>query len=313
VALLQILGVDFLAATARMASPMLYATLGGILNERAGVINIGIEGMMLTGALTGVLVAHVAGDPWLGFAAATLAGGLVGLVHAFVSVSLRANQIVSGAAINIACLGLTSFLIRVAFGLEDQQRTVPHFRPVPIPYLADVPVLGPALFSQSAVVYAAYALVPILAWVLSRSRWGLVVIAAGEHPRAVDTMGIDPNRVRYLCVVLSGVAAGAGGASLSLGQLNFFVDDMVGGRGFMALAAVIFGKWDPVGGLIACLLFGAADALQFRIQATGVHVPHQFMLMLPYVLTLLVLVLFVGRARGPSAIGTPYQRESVRP
>jgi simple sugar transport system permease protein len=309
--ILAILGVEFFAATVRMASPVLYATLGGILNERAGIINIGIEGIMLTGALTGVVVSFYTGDPWLGFAAATVTGGLVGLVHAFLSISLKANQIVSGAAINIACLGLTSFVIRILFGLKDQQRTVPHFVPTHVPFLSDIPLLGPVFFAQNVVVYAAYALVPVLAFVLYRSRWGLMIIAAGEHPRAADTMGIDPNRVRYVCTVLGAMAAGAGGASLSLGQLHFFVDDMTSGRGFMALAALIFGRWDPVGGLLACLLFGAADALQFRIQAVGVNIPYQFMLMLPYVLTLVVLVIFMARTRGPAAIGVPYQREAA--
>ena len=306
-----VLGVDFFASTVRMASPVLYATLGGILNERAGIINIGLEGIMLMGALTGVVVSFYTGDPWLGFWAAAAAGGVLGLVHAFLSISLKANQIVSGAAINIACLGLTSFIIRILFGLKDQQRTVPHFVPSHVPFLSDIPFLGPVLFTQNVVVYAAYALVPVLAFVLYRTRWGLVIIAAGEHPRAADTMGIDPNRVRYICTALSGLAVGAGGASLSLGQLHFFVDDMTGGRGFMALAALIFGRWDPVGGLLACLLFGAADALQFRIQATGVNIPYQFMLMVPYVLTLVVLVVFMARARGPAAIGVPYQREAA--
>lgn len=309
--LLPILGVDFFAATVRMASPVLYATLGGILNERAGVINIGLEGIMLTGALTGVVASFYTGDPWVGFWAAAVAGGVLGLVHAFLSISLEANQIVAGAAINIACLGLTSFVIRILFGLKDQQRMVPHFVPSHVPFLSDLPFVGRVLFAQNVVVYAAYALVPVLAFVLYRTRWGLVIIAAGEHPRAADTMGIDPNRVRYVCTVLSGMAVGAGGASLSLGQLHFFVDDMTGGRGFMALAALIFGRWDPVGGLVACLLFGAADALQFRIQATGVNIPYQFMLMVPYVLTLVVLVVFVARARGPAAIGVPYQREAA--
>jgi len=309
--LVAILGVEFFAATLRMASPLLYATMGGILNERAGIINIGLEGIMLTGALTGVVVSFYTGDPWLGFAAAAVAGGLIALVHAFLSISLEANQIVSGAAINIACLGLTSFVIRILFGLKEQQRTVPHFVPTHVPVLSDIPILGPVFFAQNVVVYAAYALVPLLALVLYRSRWGLVIIASGEHPRAADTMGIDPNRVRYVCTVLSGMAGGAGGASLSLGQLHFFVDDMTGGRGFMALAALIFGRWDPVGGLVACLLFGAADALQFRIQATGVNIPYQFMLMLPYLLTLVVLVIFMTRARGPAAIGVPYRREAA--
>lgn len=306
-----ILGVEFFAATVRMASPVLYATMGGILNERAGIINIGLEGIMLSGALTGVVVSFYTGDPWLGFAAAAVVGGLIALVHAFLSISLQANQIVSGAAINIVCLGLTSFVIRILFGLREQQRTVPHFVPTHLPVLSDIPVIGPVFFAQNVVVYAAYALVPLLAFVLYRTRWGLVIIASGEHPRAADTMGIDPNRVRYICTVLSGMAGGAGGASLSLGQLHFFVDDMTGGRGFMALAALIFGRWDPVGGLVACLLFGAADALQFRIQATGVNIPYQFMLMLPYLLTLVVLVIFMARARGPAAIGVPYRREAA--
>jgi general nucleoside transport system permease protein len=309
--LVAVLGVEFFAATVRMASPLLYATMGGILNERAGIINIGIEGIMLTGALTGVVVSFYTGDPWIGFAAAAIAGGLIALVHGLLSISLEANQIVSGAAINIACLGLTSFIIRILFGLKEQQRTVPHFVPTHVPILSDIPIIGPIFFAQNVVVYAAYALVPLLAFVLYRSRWGLVIIASGEHPRAADTMGIDPNRVRYVCTVLSGMAGGAGGASLSLGQLHFFVDDMTGGRGFMALAALIFGRWDPVGGLVACLLFGAADALQFRIQATGVNIPYQFMLMLPYVLTLVVLVIFMARARGPAAIGVPYRRETA--
>jgi general nucleoside transport system permease protein len=311
VTIATVLGIDFFASTVRMASPVLYATMGGIVNERAGIINIGLEGIMLTGALTGVVVSFYTGSPWVGFLAAALAGGLLGLVHAFLSIALKANQIVSGAALNIACLGLTSFVIRILFGLKDQQRTVPHFVPSHVPFLSDIPFLGPVLFTQNVVVYAAYALVPILAFVLYRTRWGLVIIAAGEHPRAADTMGIDPNRVRYVCTVLSGLAVGAGGASLSLGQLHFFVDEMTGGRGFMALAAVIFGRWDPVGGLLACLLFGAADALQFRIQATGVNVPYQFMLMVPYVLTLVVLVVFMARGRGPAAIGVPYQREAA--
>lgn len=308
-ALLALFDVDFFAATIRLATPILFATLGGILNERAGVINIGLEGIMIMAALSGVLGAWYFNSPWLGFCWGIFAGGLIAWIHAFVSISLKANQIVSGAAINLIGLGLSSFLIRIVFGLKDQQRIVPHFDPVKIPLLGEIPFLGPILFDQHLLVYVALLLVPIFAVLLYKSRWGLMVIAVGEHPRAADSVGIDPIRVRYACVTLSGVLAGAGGAFLSLGQLHFFQDDMVGGRGFIALAALIFGRWNPIGGMIACFIFGGADALQFRAQATGVGLPHQFMLMLPYVLTLLVLIIFGGKSQGPAAIGVPYKKQ----
>jgi ABC-type uncharacterized transport system permease subunit len=306
--LLQLFDADFFGATIRLSTPILFATLGGILNERSGVINIGLEGIMLMAALTGVLGAWYLNTPWLGFLCGLITGGLIGWIHAFVSVSLKANQIVSGAAINIIGLGLSSFLIRILFGLKDQQRIVPHFNPVKIPILGDIPFLGPILFQQHLLVYLAIILVPIFSIILYRTRWGLMVLAAGEHPRAADTVGINPDRVRFACVILSGVLAAAGGAFMSLGQLHFFMDEMVGGRGFIALAALIFGRWDPVGGLIACLVFGGADALQFRAQGVGFEIPHQFMLMFPYVLTLAILVIFGGRSQGPAAIGIPYRK-----
>lgn len=303
-----LLDPDYFAATIRLATPLLFATLGGILNERAGIINIGLEGTMLMAALTGVFGAWFIGSPWLGFACGVVAGALVAWIHAFVSISLGANQIVSGTAINLLGLGLSSFLIRIVFGLKEQQRVVPHFDPVSMPLLADLPLLGPVLFHQHALVYVAFLLVPVLWVILYRTRWGLMITATGEHPHAASSVGIDPLRVRYACTVLSGALAGAGGAFLSLGQLHFFQDEMVAGRGFIALAALIFGRWNPVGGMIACLIFGAADALQFRGQAVGLDIPHQFMLMFPYVLTLAILIVVGGKSQGPAAIGIPYRR-----
>lgn len=307
-AFLSILDADFFSATLRLTTPLLFATLGGILNERAGVINIGLEGTMLMAALMGVFGAFFLGSPWLGFSVGVIAGGLIAWMHAFVSISLKANQIVSGAAINLIGVGLSSFLIRIVFGLKEQQRVVPHFDPVKIPYLSDIPVIGPVLFQQHSLVYMALLLVPIMWVILYRTRWGLMITSVGEHPHASATVGIKPLQVRYISVILSGALVGAGGAFLSLGQLHFFQDEMVAGRGFIALAALIFGRWNPVGGLIACLIFGGADALQFRGQALGLGIPHQFMLMFPYVLTLAVLVVFGGRSQGPAAIGIPYSK-----
>ena len=303
-----LLDPDYFAATIRLATPLLFATLGGILNERAGVINIGLEGTMLMAALTGVLGAWFIGSPWLGFACGVLAGALIAWIHGFVSISLGANQIVSGTAINLLGLGLSSFLIRIVFGLKEQQRVVPHFDPVSLPLLADLPLLGPVLFHQHALVYVAFLLVPVIWVILYRTRWGLMITAVGEHPHAASSVGVDPLRIRYACVILSGALAGAGGAFLSLGQLHFFQDEMVAGRGFIALAALIFGRWNPIGGMIACLIFGAADALQFRGQAVGLGIPHQFMLMFPYVLTLAILIVVGGRSQGPAAIGIPFRK-----
>ena len=307
-ALLSILNAEFLAASIRLATPLLFATLGGILCERSGVINIGLEGMMLVGALMGVFGSWYLNSPTLGFLVGVLSGALVALLHGFLCISLRSNQIVSGVAINLIAIGLTSFLIRIVFGLADQQRIVPHFDSYPFPVLGQIPFIGPAFFNQLTLVYIAFLMVPVSWFILFKSRWGLAITAAGEHPKSAASVGIDPQYVRYVCVVLSGAFAGAGGAFLSLGQLHFFQDEMVAGRGFIALAAVIFGRWNPVGGMIACLIFGAADALQFRGQAVGMGIPHQFMLMLPYALTLAILIIAGGKSKAPAAIGIPFRR-----
>ena len=301
---------EFLNAGVRLATPILFAALGGILSERSGVINIGLEGMMLVGAFAAVAGARALGSPWLGLLVALAAGGALALVHAFVCVTLGANQIVSGVAINLIALGVTGFLFRVLFGVTSEPVRVQPFTPLPIPGLSQVPFLGRALFEQIPLVYIALLLVPALTWLLFHTTWGLQIRAVGEHPRAADTVGINVYRVRYLCIVAGGMLAGAGGTVLSLGQLNFFMENMTGGRGFIALAALIFGRWNPWGTLVATLLFGLADALQLRVQAFDLRiVPFHLLLMLPYVLPLLALAGFVGRSIAPAASGQPYLKD----
>ena len=261
------------------------------------------------GALVAVLGAYYLDSAGAALVCAALAAAVLAAVHAVVVVGFGADQIVSGTAINIGSLGLTSLMIRIVFGLQEQKREVPHLAPVAVPVLSGLPVVGPILFNHVSLVYLAFVLVPLLSWLLYRTTWGLRILACGEHPRAADTSGVNVHAVRVAAVVACGLLAGLGGAFLSLGQLHFFVDDMIGGRGFIALAALISGRWDPMRTLIACLLFGAADALQFRMQAFGIAIPHQFMLMFPYVATLAALLVFTGRSRQPAALGLPYRAE----
>ncbi len=301
--------IGFLASAVRMSTSILLAALGEMFAERAGVINIGLEGTMLAGAFGAFIGAALFGDPWLGTVIGVSVGALLGLVHAFVSITLKVNQIVVGMAINIVSLGLTSYVNRVLFGLAFVPPQVKSFPIVPIPVLAQIPFLGPILFQQTLLVYVALLFVPLSWFVLFRTTLGLRLRAAGEHPRAADTVGINVIRVRYLAVLINGMLAGLAGAFLCLGQLNLFVDGLTAGRGFIALAAVIFGKWNPFGALSAALLFGAADALQFRLQAMNTQIPYRLLLMLPYVLTIVALIGVVGSVGAPAALGKPYDRK----
>lgn len=301
--------IDLARASIRMATPITFAAIGGIYSERAGVFNIGLEGMMLTGAFAGALGSHWLGNPWLGVLLAILGGGGMALIHAFVCVTLRANQIVSGIAINIFALGLTSFLLRALFGIEGMQN-VPYFSPLSIPLLGSIPVVGEVFFQHGVLVYLSYLLVPISMFVLYRTTWGLTIRGVGDHPRAADTVGVNVLRTRYLCIVVSGMLAGIGGAFLSLDDTHTFADNMAGGRGYIALAALIFGRWNPLGAFGATLLFGLADAVQLRMQAFGAPIPYQFLLMVPYLVTIGVLAGVVGKkVRAPAAIGIPYSKE----
>lgn len=299
-----------LAATVTAGTTILYAALGELLTERAGVLNLGVEGMMLCGAVAGFGAALALGNPWLGVAAAALAGAALALVHAVLSVSLRANQIVSGLSLTIFGTGLASYVGKPLIGVALSR----PFQPVPIPVLEQVPVLGPALFNQNPLVYLSYVLIPLLAFWLYRTPGGLNLRAVGENPGAADAAGIPVARVRHACTVLGGLLAGVAGAHLSLAVAPSWVDGMVAGRGWVAVALVIFAAWDPWRAVLGAYLFGGVEALSFRIQAFGTHVSHFFLNMLPYLFTIAVLVGAVARtgARGwaaPAALGLPYDRE----
>jgi simple sugar transport system permease protein len=305
--LLDVINVGLFAAAIRMATPIVYAALGGMFSERVGVVNIGMEGIMLTSALGGVTVSYYTGDPWLGVAAAVAIGGLMGLAHAVVTVRYAGNQIVSGTGINILAMGFTAYMSQILWGSRGASESVAGIEDITIPILNDIPVIGPIIGTHSPLVYLMPVVTAICYVVLFRTPLGLHIRAVGEHPTAAETAGIDVVRIKYMGVIVSGMLSGLGGAFLSLSHLNLFARGMTGGRGFIALAALIFGKWMPFGVLEAGLLFGFADALQMRLQSLGI-LPPQIILMIPYVLTVAVLAGVVGRARPPSDY-KPYQRE----
>jgi ABC-type uncharacterized transport system permease subunit len=241
--------------------------------------------------------------------AAVLAGGLVGLLHAFLSVTLRVDQLVSGLAINLSAAGLTAFLSRIVFSKNTTQK-LPGIEAIAIPGLKNIPLLGNVLFNQDPLVYFLFLLVPLSTYILFHTSLGLTLRAVGEYPRAADTAGIWVSQVRYISVGLSGCLAGLGGAYLVLVHVKFFTEGISAGKGFIALAALIFGRWHPVSTVLACLLFGATEALQLRIQAFNLNIPYQFLVMLPYVVALLALVGLAGKFTPPAALGIPYMKEN---
>jgi len=301
--------VALLSAALRMSIPILFSALGGMFSERSGVVNIGLEGIMIVGALFGVVGSYFSGNHWIGMLCAVLAGMVIALLFAFITITIKIDQIVSGIAINMLAVGLTSFLYRALFGITTVPIKVDAFSVYKIPILSDIPIIGPILFTQTVLVYIALILVPITSFLLFNTMWGLKIRSVGEHPKAADTVGINVIRIRYIGVIISGALAGAGGAFLSLGQFNMFVDNMVSGRGFIAVAAIIFGKWKPKGILIASLIFGVADALQIRLQAAGVNLPYQLLLMFPYVITIIALTGLVGKSKAPKSLGKPYYKQ----
>jgi simple sugar transport system permease protein len=310
VGIIDIVNVGLFAAALRMATPLVYASLGGLFSERAGVVNIGLEGMMLIGAFSGVLATFYTGNPWLGVLAGVLTGGFMGLVHAIVTVKFAGNQVVSGTGINLFALGFTAYMSQTIWGSRGASQSVQGLGTISIPLLKDTPVIGNALdtlFSQTPLVYIMLLVVVISYIVLFKTPWGLRIRAVGEHPAAADTAGINVYRTKYLCLILSGMLAGLGGVFLSLGQLNLFVLGMTGGRGFIALAAMILGGWKPFGVLGASFFFGLTYALQMRLQSIGL-LPAQIVLAVPYILTVIVLAGFV-RKRIPPSDYKPYVKE----
>jgi simple sugar transport system permease protein len=297
-----------LASTVRNATPLVFAAMGGMFSERSGVVNIALEGLMLISAFAGVAGAFLSGSAWVGLGFAVAAGLLFALIHALMCVTFEADQIISGTAINLLALGGTGFLMVEVFGQGGTSPRVEQFGAVGIPLLSDIPIIGQAFFEQSLLVYLMYLLIPVTFFVVFRTPFGLRLRATGEVPEAVDTAGVSVYRMRYYGVALSGMLAALGGAYLSMGLLSAFTENMTGGRGFIALAALIFGRWNPIGAAGAALLFGFAQAITFRAGGQEV-IPIEFLQMLPYILTIVVLAGFGGRAIAPAAIGKPYRKE----
>jgi len=292
-----------LAATVAFAAPLIFAALGELISEKTGVINIELDGMMLAGAFCGVWAALDSGSLTIGFIGAALGGVLVALAHGLLCFVFRAEQVVSGVVLNILVLGLTTFGIGPIFG-ADLGRAAPTLQPISLPYLSDLPIVGRALFSQTPTVYLAFLLVPAAWWLINRTTFGLALQAVGEAPAAGLSMGIKVRRLRWFALIACGALAGIGGSQLTLAGLGTFTQNVTAGRGFIALAAVIFGSWQPFGTLLAVLLFTLVEAIQVRAQALGIHLPYQFLVMAPYVVTILALAVFVGRSRPPRALGT---------
>jgi len=301
---------DFLRTSLRLSVPLVFAAVGGVLSERSGVYNIGLEGMILAGAFGAAVGAFFLDSAVAGLVVGASFGMLAALILAVLGVSLGVNQIVTGIAINLLALGLTAFLSRVVFGAQANTLNLPGFKPIAVPGLVAIPVLGPVLFGQDALVYLMYATVPLLYFMMFATPWGLNIRAVGENPRAADTAGIPVNAVRYACVLASGILAGLGGSFLVLSQVFLFSENMSAGKGFIALAAVILGRWNPVGALLACLLFGLFDALQLRLQFLNPDVPYEIFVALPYMASILALVGLVGRPSPPAAAGIVYRRET---
>ena len=289
------------------ATPIALGAIAGLLCERTGVINIAIEGMMLASAFAAAITASASGSLWVGLLCGLLVGGLFGLIHAVVSIRFEVDQIVGGTFINIFALGMTSYLTaRVLVQYADLNRPG-TFRPVSIPVLSEIPFLGPLLFTQDVFGFAMFALVFFLAWALFNTRWGLRVRSVGEHPRAADTVGIRVHFVRYRNVVYGGVVAGLAGAWFTLGSAGRFDQNMTNGRGFIALAAMIFGRWHPVGAFVAALVFGFSEQLNDYLALLDTPIPSEFLLMAPYVVTIVVVAGLVGRPRVPAANGQVYR------
>jgi len=309
----QIFSIAFLtgilAATLRMASPILITALGEMVSERAGIMNLGIEGIMIIGAFTGFSVTHTTGSLWLGFLCGGLAGAALGLVMGIASVYYQANQVVAGLGIWLLCQGLGSFLNRRIFGVVDTRPEIPAFQSIAIPGLSRIPILGPTLFNQNPIVYLALLLVPLFGWFFARTIWGLNINAVGENPRAADAAGLNVGLIRTAAAAFGGLMAGFGGAYLPLALYGLYTDDLSVGLGWMAIAVVVFGKWRPGGILGGALIFGASNALQFRLQSMQFPLPYQFLLMLPFIVTLVIVVLFVRGDVGPAALAKPYSRK----
>lgn len=301
--------VALLAATVVAGTAILFAAAGELLAEKSGILNLGVEGMMLVGAVTGFIFTVKTGNHWYGIFAAMIGGGLMASIHAFICVTLRGNQVVSGLALTIFGTGLSGFL-----GKSYQGIPIPDaFEVINIPGLSHIPVLGPIFFKQDALVYCSMIISILLWYLLFHTRWGLSVRSVGQNPAAADAVGISVSRVRYFCTIMGGVLAGMGGAYLSLAYAPSWQENMTSGRGWIAVALVIFALWNPLRAILGSYLFGGVEALTFRMQTAGVNISTFYLSMLPYILTIVVLVLVTIRLRSeagaPAALSVAYDRE----
>jgi len=298
-----------LQSTLQRSVPITFGAMSGILCERAGVVNIAIEGMLLSGAFASAVVASATGNHWIGIVAAVITGGLLAALLAILAIRYLVDQIIAGVVINIFAVGITSFLSTRVLTPFPELNDPERFGPIEIPFLSDLPSIGGILFRQNVFIYACIAAIFILHFMLFSTRWGLRVRAVGEHPKAADTVGINVFYVRYRNVIIGGMLAGLGGAYFTLGSTGSFQQEMTAGRGFIGLAAMIFGGWAPFGAFLAGIVFGFADALQSRLSILNIAVPSQFMQMVPYLVTIIVVSGVVGRVRAPAADGRPYTKE----
>lgn len=301
----QIFTASVFAATIRLATPYIFASLGEMFGQRSGVLNLGVEGIMLVGAFVGFYGLLMTGSVVVGLVGALLVGLLLGLAMAFISVTLKAEQGISGIGLYLFGLGISDLLFQKLVGTP---KSVVGFQPIHMPVLSDLPILGEVLFRQNLLVYVAFALVPVSAYVLNHTPFGLMIRAAGQNPEAADAMGVNVARVRYMTVVLGGMFSGVAGASLSIALINTFQQNLTSGLGFIAVALVYFGRWKPYGVLVGALLFSFVNALQLQIQAIGIEIPSEFAVMLPYVITIIALVFASKRVEKPTALTKPFER-----
>ncbi len=298
--------VGILTSGIRLATPYLYAAIGETFGQRSGVLNLGVEGQMLIGAFTAFYVAIRTGNLWLGVLSAMVVGAVMGLAMAFVTVNLQAVQGISGIGFYLFGLGLSDLLFQKVLGTVE---TVKGFPKVNLPVLSDLPIVGEIFFQQNILVYIAFALVPLAWFVLNKTTLGLKIRAVGENPEAADSLGVSVVRIRYLTIILGGTLSGIAGASLSIALLNVFQQNMTSGLGFIAVALVYFGAWRPFGVMGGALLFSLVNSLQLWVQVLGIPIPSDIAVMMPYILTILVLVISVSRIRAPSALTKPFERE----
>lgn len=300
---------NFIATSVRLAAPTLLAGLGLVFSERAGIVNIGTEGLMLIGALAGVMGSLYTGNVWLGTLIAILITVLFAAVFAFFTVIIKADQTVIGTGLNLLASGLTITINRAVFGANTSPPKIDTFKTISLPVLSDIPYLGKMFFQHKIPIYLAFLLVPLAQFMMFRSNTGLKVRSVGENPKACDTVGINVTKARFLAILYSGVMAGFAGAFVSMGQLSFFTEGMIAGGGFIALAAVVFGNYTPVGVMLASLVFGASNSLMYRLQTLATGVPSQFPLMIPYIITIVSLCFVSRKSNKPAGSAIPYIKE----